>query len=168
MTSRQQPPSKPWYRQFWPWFVFALPLSSVIAGLVTVYIAFEGADSLVSDSYYKDGLAINRDIGRERQAQKLGVRTELSHSQGMLRIRLQQDAGSSPPALTVRFRHATRAERDFLLTASRDAAGDYRAELPELIGGKWDVLVEPRDQTWRLSGRWILPREAGLQLGGDG
>ena len=29
----------PWYRQFWPWFVIALPASAVIAGLTTVWIA---------------------------------------------------------------------------------------------------------------------------------
>jgi len=30
---------KPWYRQFWPWFVFALPAIAVIAGIATVIIA---------------------------------------------------------------------------------------------------------------------------------
>ncbi|MDX2349593.1 MAG: FixH family protein, partial [Porticoccus sp.] len=43
--------TKPWYRQFWPWFLMALPGSVVIAGLTTVYIAFNGADTLVNDNY---------------------------------------------------------------------------------------------------------------------
>jgi hypothetical protein len=32
---------KPWYKQFWPWFVFALPAIAVIAGITTVIIAMD-------------------------------------------------------------------------------------------------------------------------------
>ena len=62
----------PWYRQFWPWFLIALPGSVVIASLVTVYIAFSGADSLVVDNYYRDGLAINQVLEQDRRAEALG------------------------------------------------------------------------------------------------
>ena len=50
----------PWYRQFWPWFLIALPACVVIAAIATALIASRHADDLVADSYYKDGLAINR------------------------------------------------------------------------------------------------------------
>ncbi len=30
---------KAWYRQFWPWFVFALPGLAVAAGIVTIILA---------------------------------------------------------------------------------------------------------------------------------
>ena len=49
----------PWYRQFWPWFLICLPGSVVVAALTTMYIAHKGADDLVVDEYYKEGLAIN-------------------------------------------------------------------------------------------------------------
>ena len=38
--------SEPWYRQFWPWFIFSLPAAVVVAGITTVVIANRGADDL--------------------------------------------------------------------------------------------------------------------------
>ena len=40
---------KPWYRQFWPWFIIALPASAVVAGLLTLWIAISNPDYLVID-----------------------------------------------------------------------------------------------------------------------
>ncbi len=30
----------PWYKQFWPWFLIALPASVVVASLITVTLFF--------------------------------------------------------------------------------------------------------------------------------
>jgi hypothetical protein len=40
----------PWYRYFWPWFIVALLVASVAAGISTVVIAFTNQDSLTSES----------------------------------------------------------------------------------------------------------------------
>ena len=39
----------PWYRQFWPWFIIALPASAVIASFVTLWLAISNPDHLVVD-----------------------------------------------------------------------------------------------------------------------
>ncbi len=39
----------PWYRQFWPWFIIALPASAVIASFITLYLAISRPDPLVVD-----------------------------------------------------------------------------------------------------------------------
>jgi hypothetical protein len=62
----------PWYKQFWPWFLMALPASAVVAGIATVVIAMTNPDGLVKDDYYKAGLGINRTLEREQQAAALG------------------------------------------------------------------------------------------------
>ena len=41
--------STPWYRQFWPWFLIALPLVSVIFSFVTLAIALRHADVVLHD-----------------------------------------------------------------------------------------------------------------------
>ncbi len=41
------PMARPWYRQFWPWFIIALPLSAVIASTSVAVVAFVGADENV-------------------------------------------------------------------------------------------------------------------------
>jgi hypothetical protein len=33
------PPELPWYRQFWPWFLIALPAAAIAGSLLSVYFA---------------------------------------------------------------------------------------------------------------------------------
>ena len=40
-------PEPPWYRQFWPWFIIALPASAVIASLISLYLAITRPDYMV-------------------------------------------------------------------------------------------------------------------------
>lgn len=37
----------PWYRQFWPWFIIALPASAVIGSFVSLWLAVSNPDQLV-------------------------------------------------------------------------------------------------------------------------
>ncbi|MEZ5482066.1 MAG: FixH family protein [Porticoccaceae bacterium] len=67
----------PWYRQFWPWFLIALPASIVVAGIAMVFVAFENADTLVNDNYYREGMAINRVLEQDHKARELGLSAEL-------------------------------------------------------------------------------------------
>ena len=39
----------PWYRQFWPWFIIALPAAAVIASFITLWLAISRPDYLVVD-----------------------------------------------------------------------------------------------------------------------
>jgi hypothetical protein len=44
----------PWYRQFWPWFIIALPASAVVAGFITLWLAISNPDGMVvSDDEYQ-------------------------------------------------------------------------------------------------------------------
>jgi hypothetical protein len=45
--SRERSDSKPWYRQFWPWFLIGLPAISVVFSFATLYIAVRDADEVV-------------------------------------------------------------------------------------------------------------------------
>ena len=47
--------NQPWYRQFWPWFIIALPASAVIASFFTLWLAISNPDQLVvSDGQYNN------------------------------------------------------------------------------------------------------------------
>jgi hypothetical protein len=39
----------PWYKQFWPWFIIALPASVVVASFFTLWLAISNPDQLVVD-----------------------------------------------------------------------------------------------------------------------
>ena len=42
-------PVVPWYRQFWPWFIIALPAAAVLAGFFTLWLAISNPDYMVVD-----------------------------------------------------------------------------------------------------------------------
>lgn len=44
----------PWYRQFWPWFIIALPTAAVIGSFISLWLAVSHPDYLVvSDDEYQ-------------------------------------------------------------------------------------------------------------------
>jgi hypothetical protein len=44
----------PWYKQFWPWFIIALPTAAVIASFVSLWLAVTHPDQLiVTDDEYQ-------------------------------------------------------------------------------------------------------------------
>jgi hypothetical protein len=38
------PHTRPWYRQFWPWFLIAIPLAGVVTASITATYAFTHPD----------------------------------------------------------------------------------------------------------------------------
>jgi len=48
-TTSSQAELLPWYRQFWPWFIIALPASAVVASFITLWLAMSRPDHLVVD-----------------------------------------------------------------------------------------------------------------------
>ena len=55
----------PWYRQFWPWVIIAIPLSAVIMGAVTLWLALANPEYLVVEDEEYDRLR------REMRAQDM-------------------------------------------------------------------------------------------------
>lgn len=42
-------PQRPWFKQFWPWFVVLIPATGVLAALATLTIAMQAAPTLTHD-----------------------------------------------------------------------------------------------------------------------
>jgi hypothetical protein len=160
MTSDSLP--TPWYRQFWPWFLIALPATAVIAGVATLIIAMHEPDGLVQDDYYKAGLAINQVLKRDRQAARLGVSALVRRDpeRGWLTLELMSREPLNITSLRLRLLHATRENFDRELELARGADGIFRARLGEVPAGEWNLQLQPMDSSWRLTGRMSL-----LELG---
>jgi hypothetical protein len=157
--------SEPWYRQFWPWFLIALPGSVVIAGLATLYIANRYADDLVVQDYYKDGLAINAQLEKRARAEALGVQATLLLTREQVQVRLDSAGAAEPEVLTLRLSHPLEADRDFRLDLARVAPTLYVASLPAPAGRNWHWRLEPQDGGWRVDGS--LSAESFLDLDAD-
>lgn len=143
----------PWYRQFWPWFLFGLPGLVVVAGLATWWIAERNADALVADDYYKQGLAINRELDKEKRAQALNITASVLFEQGAIEVVLTGDA--DPAAVVLYLSHPLDADRDHELRLPRMAPGRYRVPVALGSDSRWLWQLEPVDDgadRWRLDG----------------
>lgn len=143
--------SKPWYRHFWPWFLMALPAAVVVAGLSMVYIAYEHADDLVVDEYYKDGLAINQQLAKKERAAKLGLSAELHFKDDAVTVALTGPAQDS--GLHLVLSHPVEADRDFAVPLVRTAPGAYQGTLGQAVAPHWHwTLQDLHSDDWRLDG----------------
>jgi len=158
--------STPWYRQFWPWFIFALPAAAVIAGIATVIIAVQTDDSLVSDDYYKDGLAINQDLKRENKARSMGLQARIVIDQhGLLRITMNAHQPLPVwPAIQLRLSHPTQASKDMSYTALIDRDGSYAVQTKLTQSGRWYLKLEAPGQDWRLNGVIRVQRQGSTRI----
>ncbi len=150
----------PWYRQFWPWFLFGLPGVVVVAGLTTWWIAAHNADSVVADDYYKEGLAINRELDKQRRAEYLRLHADLRFDQRVLEIELSGDA--RPAALSLIVSHPMDANFDKQLQLAQINPGVYRAPLTLSGSQRWLWQLEPavgieQSADWRLDGVLTVP-----------
>ncbi|CAB0149947.1 hypothetical protein PSI9734_00520 [Pseudidiomarina piscicola] len=159
---------KPWYKQVWPWVLMSIPFSVVIAMAITLTVASNYGDNpMVVDDYYKQGRAINSQVEKVQEAQARGIAFIFEHQGRDLILRYKSGQPDELTALRVNFYHTTLADKDFSLTLTADAEGDFRGQLPESVAqeqGKWTLTITPFDGSWRLSQQIHLPSYRQLTL----
>lgn len=160
--------TKPWYREIWPWLLMAGPAIVIVAGLVTAWLAIKSSDGLVTEDYYKQGLAAGETLARSRHAEELGISAGLRLAGDAVHVRLsaRQADMAMPPALRVTLSHPTRAGIDQKSTLRREDAG-YVGELRLPASGHWLILIEDEARTWRLMGSVMLPAAKETVIGGS-
>ncbi len=145
------PPVNPWYKQPWLWFLLSIPIASVILSSIMVTVAVLGRDSLVSDNYYKDGMAINQTIEQDKLAASLGLQPKLSiKGQDLL---LELNASGELPVqafLTLKLLHPTVSAKDVVLKLLPSGNGLFIGELPHLIEGRRYLDLYAFDNSWRI------------------
>lgn len=143
------------------------PATAVVSGGLLLWLAITSYDGLVSDDYYKDGLAINQVLRREERASELGYRAHASLSEDGSRVRvllLGVQSASLPATVQLRLAHPTRAGRDQTTVLHAHLPGQYEAPLVPPEAGRWRVSIEDVSGTWRLAGSWRLPHDRAIEL----
>lgn len=151
-------PIPPWYKQVWPWVLIGMPAASVVIGFTLLYFATLDPDGLVVDDYYREGRAINQNMARQREAERLGLEGEfdLDLENGTARLRLS-DAAEDVSRVQLRLLHPTRAQHDLEGILYRDLSGALFGTIGTPRQAYWRVVIEPEDGSWRLKGRLRLP-----------
>lgn len=109
------------------WLVLGIPAATVVAGLVTLWIAANGSDVPVASYYAKQGLSVAPDTSREDRARAIGFsgRLDTRIEDDVLHIALTLHPGSpghagSAPAETAR---AAGTTLDGTMASSSSTAG---------------------------------------------
>lgn len=145
----------PWYKHRWPWILMAGPAVVIVASFVTFFLAVKSNDGLVAEDYYKQGLTINRVLGREDIARKLGISAELHFSAEELVVHLKSSV-DLPGAIRVTLAHPTRAGQDQSVLL-RGVGGRYQGRVSGLAAGRWLVTVSDEGGLWRIGSEARLP-----------
>jgi hypothetical protein len=156
---------RPWYREPLVWLIITFPLTAVIAGFFTLYLAIISKDGLVVDDYYQKGKEINKSLARDRAAAQHGLHAGVFLDAARQEVVVQLGAAKGhnlPDRLELRWLHATRDGFDRKQMLIRSPEGNYRSAFPELAPGHWYVQLEAQD--WRLQGSLRIPGEVRLEL----
>ncbi|GGW88676.1 FixH family protein [Alteromonas halophila] len=156
--------NKPWYKQFWPWFLIAVPVATFIMSGVLLHFATSTEDSLVVDDYYKEGKAINISLDKIAVAKKKNITTDLRISDGAITLTFHSGIPQQGLALKLAFYHTTLQDRDTVVMLSRDAAGLYRGYTDKSLNGKWQVTLTPVDENWKIQQTLRLPQRGAIKF----
>jgi uncharacterized protein len=166
--------TQPWYRQFWPWFIIALPAASVVGGLTTLWISLQTTDSLVLQS--EDGVrnASDRQIAAERFASSAGLAAlvDINRDTGAVAAVIRSgDLADVPATLELELSHPAFADRDqsiLLARAMPDSDGNpvWAGHFDNVPEGRFYAVLKAGD-TWRLTAEWRGEASLTLRPGGN-
>jgi uncharacterized protein len=158
----------PWYREPWPWLLMLGPGLAIIAASYSAWLAVSGADGLVADDYYTQGLAINHQLARDATARRLGLHAtaRLDRDTVIVDLASQDSAGALPPVLNLLLVHKTRAGLDQSVALERKSGGVYAGKITAPAPGLWNVALEHRE--WRLTAQWQAPFDRNIELSPGG
>ena len=159
--------AKPWFREPWPWLLASGPLLVVVASFVSAWIAIKSSDGLVSEDYYRQGLAAQETISRSEKAVALGLVARVHITSDTLSVALSAKTPDFPMPASVRVTvsHPTRAGLDQTQLISRIAMGKYSARFRLPAAGHWLILIEDEARNWRMMGSVVLPADGEFLIG---
>ena len=156
----------PWFKQFWPWFLISIPLITICYCALMIYMAITTENSLVSDNYYKDGLAINQSLSLDQKAKDLHLNAELHFfDSARVSLKLSGNLADTPSFLTLKLLHPTLDGQDIEIKLLPEPSGIFSTLLENPLQGKWYIDVISQDATWRLKGEGAFPSSSPVRLG---
>jgi uncharacterized protein len=170
--SIDKPKKDLWYKEPWMLLVLGGPIVVVIASIITGIIAWHGADNVVSQDYYKQGVNINKNLYRDAKASEYQMLANAQFDPGNRKITLRLEGKTTLPAELIFSLSVANKQSEFesaqKIGLTQTQSGLYEGQLkemsrtPALNLNLWHVQVDGTD--WRLTADWHDPAKTSLQL----
>ncbi len=149
---------RPWYRQFWPWFLITIVMIGVVASSIAATLAIRNPPHMVTGDYAPLGKVLVDTHVRYDRARALGISGRLDWQGDRLVVVIEAiDPAAMDDRLLLTIQHPADATLDRRLVLIRADAGRYEAE----GGGDWSprarLIVSDLQTTWWVSGRLSGP-----------
>jgi hypothetical protein len=147
----EQSDTKPWYRNFWPWFIIAVVGWGVVSSSITLTVALNNPPHMMTGDYAKLGKALVDTHERADRAEAMGLSGTLVRrgAQWALSVdALRRDELGD--RLLLLAQHPTDSARDRQVVFERIAPGEYRADAVA-IPQRGRVIVSDLEQSWWIS-----------------
>ncbi|MCK4952080.1 MAG: FixH family protein [Gammaproteobacteria bacterium] len=155
----------PWYRMPMVWMLILIPASSVVMGIVMIWLAITNDDGLVVDDYYRKGKTINKVLKRDVAAVNYGLEADIQFDYELHQVTMKLTAGTGfdrPDRIIIHFFNATRTGLDKTGVFTHSGNSLYTASFPELNHGRWYIQVEANN--WRLLGSLSVPDNSKIHI----
>lgn len=153
MTSEK---TTPWYKEPMMLIVAGVPVAAIIWGGVMLSLALDTKDSLVSNSYYKDGMSYKQDLRFHEGARRLNVSAEMVFNQSEIIVDIQGNMDEDPASLQLQLIHPTLEDRDVTLFLQKTPDGHYVAANELALPQKREIWLSSPDQKWRVTARTMI------------
>lgn len=159
------PPTTPWYRQPWPWFLIALPAAAVCGSFYTLWLAVSEPEAVVRDEYDRNGLEVTRRLGQDARARELGMEATLRFLPPDKAEIVLKSGLNAPATLSLQLIHPTAEVQDRVLEFRLGPDGVYTATSVRPEGKRYLQLEAGGGASeWRLRGALDAGGEASARL----
>ncbi len=149
----------PWYKEPMVYLVAGIPLLAIIWGFVMLKLALSGQDSLVSDSYYKDGVSYTENMEADKKAERLQVVADVVFTADEIRLTLDGYFDEKPDTLTLQMIHPTLETRDMSVMLQKMSDGSYAGVNELVLPERRHLWLQSPVQGWRVRATHLI--EAG-------
>lgn len=158
---------RPWYKEFWPWFLISLLAASVLFSLTFLFFSIRYYDGSIAEDYYKDGLAINTQLAKQKHAQELGLKASMLADPQTGDIVIDLVGERRPDQLILELIFPTDDDRDQTLVLEHVHEGRYVTSIDAPLRYRWYLHLQPetgKDGEWRLTGEATFPTSDPISL----
>ena len=139
-----------WYKEPMFYLVAGIPLLVIGWGMVMLNLAMTGSDSLVSDSYYKDGVSYTENKEVHEAAMRLQASADATFTEDEIRLTLSGYFDEYPNTLSLRLIHPTIEDRDQTVLLQRLPSGEYAGVNEVPLPERRHIWLESPEQGWRI------------------